>query len=196
LGLYRPYFRFPHLELSLDASVVITGALISVVTGLAGGLLAVARAVRVPPAEAMRPESPATYRRPFVEVLGLHRLVGVSSRLAIRELVRPPLRAALSCVGLGFAPAVVVTGYFAADSLDTLVGLQFEGAQREAVEVGFRQPVSARIAREAAQLPGVQEIEMQRVVPVRLHAAQRERDVPLMALSEREIPLRSVATWP
>jgi putative ABC transport system permease protein len=196
LNLYRPYFRFPDLEFRLDAGVAAAGVLISAATGLLGGLSAVARAVRIPPAEAMRPESPATYHRPFVEVLGLHRLLGVSSRMVIRELFRRPLRAALSCIGIGFSTAVVVTGYFAADSLDTLVDLQFEGAQREDVEVTFLRPVSSRIVGEAKHLPGVHEVEPHRFVPVRIHADQRERDVGLTVLSDRAIPLRTVATWP
>jgi len=196
LGLYRPYFRFPDLEFRLDPSVVASGALISIGAGLAGALGAVARAVRVPPAEAMRPESPTTYRRPLFEKLGIHRLFGNAARMVLREITRRPLRATLSCVGIALATGVVVAGYFAADSLDILIALQFEGAQREDVEVAFRHPVSSRVVRESAALRGVHEVEARRFVAVRIHAGHRERDVGLMALSERAVPLRTVATWP
>ena len=196
LGLYRPYFRFPDLELRLDPGIVATGVLISVVTGFAGALGAVARAVRVPPAEAMRPETPATYRRPLLETLGIHRLFGNSGRMVLREIARRPLRATLSCVGIALATAVIIAGYFAADSLDILVALQFDGAQREDVEVAFRKPVPVRVAREALLLPGVHEVETRRFVPVRIRAGHHERDVGLVALPERPIPLRTVATWP
>lgn len=196
LGLYRPYFRFPDLELRLDPGVVAAGVLISVLTGFAGALGAVARAVRVPPAEAMRPESPTTYRRPLLETLGIHRLFGTSARMVLREVARRPLRAALSCVGIALATAVIIAGYFSADSLDLLIALQFDGAQREDVEVALRKPVPVNVAREAMLLPGVHEVELRRAVGVRVRAGHHERDVGLVVLPERPVPLRAVATWP
>lgn len=196
VGLYRPFFRFPDLEFRLDPSVVAAGVLISVVTGMAGALSAVARAVRVPPAEAMRPESPTTYRRPLVEVLGLHRLLGVSARMVMREMFRRPVRAILSCIGIAFATAVIVAGYFMNDSLDMLVTLVFDTAQREDIEVTFRKPVSPVVVREAMSLPGAMEVQPRRYVPVRVSVAQRERDVVLLAVPREEVPLRRPPTWP
>lgn len=196
VGLYRPFFRFPDLELRLDPSVVAAGVLISVVTGMAGALSAVARAVRIPPAEAMRPESPTAYRRPFFERLGVHRLLGVSARMVIREMSRRPLRAVLSCVGIGFSTAVIVVAYFLNDSLDTLTSIVFDTAQREDVEVTFRDPVSPDVVRESMALPGVLEVQPRRFVAVRASFEQRERDVGLIAVPRVAAPLRSVPTWP
>jgi putative ABC transport system permease protein len=59
VGLYRPFFRFPDLAFHLDASTVVTCVALSVGAGVAGALVAVIRAARIPPAEAMLPESPA-----------------------------------------------------------------------------------------------------------------------------------------
>jgi putative ABC transport system permease protein len=196
LELYRPFFRFPDLAFRLDPGIVVTGVVISLVTGFAGALTSVMRAVRVPPAEAMRPESPAVYRRPLLEMLGLHRLVGVAGRMVLREIMRRPLRATLSCIGIGFATAVTVSGYFMQDSMDLLIGMVFERAQREDVEVSFLRPVSGSVVREAALLPGVLAVEPRRLVPVRIHADQRERDVVIVASPDRLVPLRVPPLWP
>ncbi len=196
IELYRPFFRFPDLAFRLDASVVATGVLVSVGSGLAGALGAVARAVRVPPAEAMRPESPAVYKMPLIERLGLLRLVGASGRMVVRELLRRPVRALLSAVGVAWATAVVIAGYFAYDSLDLLMSLQFEGAQREDVEVTFLRPVSRDVVSEARHLPGVLQVEPRRSAPVRIRRDNVYRDVVVLAHSDREVPLRTVAQWP
>lgn len=196
IDLYRPFFRFPELSFQLDGGTVAIAVIISLVTGLGGGLAAVYRAVRVPPAEAMRPESPVLYRRPVFERLGIHRLFGVSGRMVLRELVRRPLRAALSCIGIAFATAVIVSGYFMADAMDALVSLQFDSAQREDVEVVFLRPAPASVVRETAQEPGVVQIESRRMIGVRIKSDQRERDIALVALDDRPLRLRSVAVWP
>ncbi len=196
IALYRPFFRFPDLAFRLDAGVVATGVMVSLTSGLAGALGAVARAVRVPPAEAMRPEAPAVYKRPLLERLGILRLVGASGRMVLREMLRRPMRAFLSCVGVAWATAVVIAGYFAYDSLDLLMAHQFEGAQREDVEVSFLRPVPLAAVSSARHLPGVVEVEPRRAVPVRVRNENVYRDVVVLAGSDRAIPLRSVAQWP
>lgn len=196
IGLYRPFFRFPDLAFHLDAGMAATGVLVSVGSGLAGALGAVARAVRVPPAEAMRPEAPEVYKRPLLERLGLLRLASVSGRMVLRELFRRPARALLSCIGVAWATAIVITGYFAYDSLDLLMALQFEGAQREDVEVTFLRAASGGVVNEARHLPGVVEVEPRRAVPVRVRKDAAYRDVVVLAHSERPVPLRSIAQWP
>lgn len=196
IELYRPFFRFPDLAFHLDLGLAATGVLVSVASGLAGALGAVARAVSVPPAEAMRPESPAVYQKPLLERLGLFRLVGVAGRMVLRELFRRPVRAALSCVGVAWATAVVVSGYFAYDSLDLLMTLQFEGAQREDVEVAFLRPVPRGVVTEARHLPGVIEVQPRRAVAVRVGHDNVSRDVVVLAHADYPVPLRSVAQWP
>lgn len=196
IALYRPFFKFPDLAYRLDPSVAATGVFVSVTSGLGGALSAVARAVRVPPAEAMRPEAPAVYKKPLLERLGVLRLVGASGRMVARELLRRPTRALLSCVGIAWATAVVIAGYFAYDSLDLLMSLQFDGAQREDVQVTFLRPVAGTVVNEARHLPGVVEVEAQRAVPVRARRDNAYRDVAVLAQSDRAVPLRSVAQWP
>ncbi len=196
IGLYRPFFRFPDLAFRLDPSVAATGVVVSVTSGLAGALSAVARAVSVPPAEAMRPEAPTVYKKPLLERLGVLRLVGVSGRMVMRELLRRPTRALLSCIGVAWATAIVIAGYFAYDSLDLLMSLQFEGAQREDVEVSFLRAVPGTVTNEARHLPGVVEVEPHRAVPVRIRKDNAYRDVAVLAQTDREIPLRTVAQWP
>src|SRR5690606_24134756 len=69
--LYQEFFRFPWLEFRLRPQVALMGIVIAGGATLLGTFGAVRQAYRLPPAEAMRPEPPARYRRTLVERLGI-----------------------------------------------------------------------------------------------------------------------------
>ena len=108
---------------------------------MVGALGAVRRAVRLPPAEAMRPEPPAMYRRSVVERLGLGRLLSQPARMVIRNLERRPGRAIASVVGIAFAAAMLIVGMFSLDAIDEMMELVFHVAQRQDLTVSFVEPV-------------------------------------------------------
>ena len=59
IGLYNIYFRFPDLRFMVPPSVIFGAAAMTFAAAGAGAFGAVSRAVKIPPAEAMRPEAPA-----------------------------------------------------------------------------------------------------------------------------------------
>src|SRR4029450_10902248 len=67
MGLYNQYFRFPVLDYHLSLGVAVGARAGSLIVAALGAQSAVRRAVRVPPAEAMRPEAPARYRTSILE---------------------------------------------------------------------------------------------------------------------------------
>ena len=92
LGMYARSFRLPQLELQLSASLVGTALGMSLLGAASGALLAVRAAVRLPPAEAMRPASPARYRRGLLERAGPSWWLGPSAMMVAREVLRRPLK--------------------------------------------------------------------------------------------------------
>jgi putative ABC transport system permease protein len=107
-GLYARVFRFPMLEYRTDWVVAGGAMLVSGGAALLGALGAVLRAVRVPPAEALRPESPSRYRPLLLERLGLAGRLPPSARMVLRTLERRPWRTTASIVGVGLAGALMV----------------------------------------------------------------------------------------
>jgi putative ABC transport system permease protein len=202
VGLYRPYFRFPDLAFVLDVSTVVTCVALSVGAGVAGALVTVIRAARIPPAEAMLPESPAVYRRPILEALkrggwGVPNIVGVAGRMVLRELVRRPVRAMLSAVAIALATATVISGRFGDDAVSLLFELVFDRAQKDDVEVSYSRPLPASVTHEVAALPGIIHAEGRRTVAVRAHAGSRYRDVGIVGHDTAvAAPLRSLPRWP
>jgi putative ABC transport system permease protein len=177
---YGEFFKFPDLEFSIEARYAVIAVGVSFVAAATGAVSAVRRAVVLPPAEAMRPPSPARYRRSLVDRLGLTRLIGPSGHMILRELERRPLRAALSSVAIAMATALSVVGGWYYDGVEALVENQFLTVMREDAAVTFLQPRPERALRELAHVPGVTSVEGIRVVPVRFRNGHRQRDGALM----------------
>ena len=93
-GLYAMYFRFPAFSYRMDAGVVFLSFLISGAAAVLGILGAVIRAMKLPPAEAMRPEPPGIYKPTLLERIGMQRLFSPPARMFLRQLERR--RSALS----------------------------------------------------------------------------------------------------
>jgi putative ABC transport system permease protein len=182
-GLYAKVFRFPTLAYRTDWLVAIGAIAISGGAALLGALGAAMRAVRVPPAEALRPESPARYRPLLLERLGIGARVPMSARMVLRTLERRPWRTLASVVGVGLAGALMVAGLSPWDAVNRLMELQFEHIQREDVSVAFIEPKPVRAALELSSLPGVMAVEPFRASAVHLRYGARVRETQLLGLS-------------
>jgi putative ABC transport system permease protein len=182
IGMYNDYFRFPFLEYRLTLDVVMGAAAISLLAALLGALGAVRQAVRLPPAEAMRPEPPATYSLTLIERIGLQRFLPQTARIILRNLQRHPLRTAASVVGIGFSGGLLIMGLFFMDSIDLLMDLQFNTIQRQDLTISFVEPRSARAFHEIARLPGVIDTEPARNLAVRIRAGHHSRQTAIMGI--------------
>ena len=168
--LYNQFFRFPVLIFSVPPSVVGGATALTLGAAAAGAFSAVRRAVRVPPAEAMRPEAPARYARSALETPMIARRLGTAGRMVLRNLARRPGRAAISVFGIGFAVAVLMIGFVFVDAVDRLITTQFSVTERQDVTVNFVEPRSADARHALARLPGVIAVEPQRAVAARVRA--------------------------
>jgi putative ABC transport system permease protein len=179
IQLYNQYFRFPSLEYTLTGSVVVGAFLISAASAAVGAWTAVRRAVRVPPAEAMRPEVPARYTRSLLERLSFFPRLGPTMRMVMRGLERQPVRSLASIVGIALAGAVLFVGFVFINAITALMDTEFSVRMRQDVSVSFVLPRSANTVHALQRLPGVQRVEPYRSVPVRLRAGPRERTLSL-----------------
>lgn len=169
-------FRFPTLEYRLDAASILIGAAAAAASGAIGTALALAQAMRLSPAEGMRPEAPPVYRPTWLERWGLQRRLSVPTRMILRHIERRPVRSALTVLGLASGCALMMVGNYQKGAIDFMVDLQFRQAAREDVSVTFVEPTAERALHELAALPGVLRAEGYREVPVVLrHGPYRYR---------------------
>lgn len=191
--LYGAYFDFPALEYAASWSLVALAAAVSILAAGAGALGAVGRATSLPPAEAMRPEPPATYHAGIFERMGLSAALPAAGRMIVRNIERRPFRSLFSAVGVAFSVAILVIGMFMFDGVDYMMDLQFRVAQREDLSLTFNRPLSASVSHDLAHLTGVTRVEPFRVVPVRLKAGHRTREAGITGL-EPDTRLRRIVT--
>lgn len=181
-GLYGQFFRLPVYDYRLEPGVAAAGVLLTAAAAVAGTLAAVRRAVALPPAEAMRPEPPATYHRTLLERLGAVAVLGPAGRMVLRRLGRQPVRSGLTVVGIALSGAVLVLGSFVEDTVKYVLEFQFFRVQRYDVSLAFVEPASPRAVHDAAHLPGVVRAEPYRAVPARVRFGPRHRRVGITGL--------------
>ncbi|MBX3422356.1 MAG: ABC transporter permease [Pirellulaceae bacterium] len=184
--MYTTFYRFPLFYFQLDLRSTIVATLLSLGAASLGSLNAVLAAVRLPPAEAMRPESPARYSVSLIERFGLRRLTTRTMRMVLRQLQRRPWKSALSCIGISLGTAVMVVGGFMTDALDYLVDFQFRLSQRDDVTVVFRDSMPISVVTELQHLPGVMRTEPFRSLAVRLTHGPRWRRMGIMGLDGQQ----------
>ena len=179
LNNYRPFFRFPELAYTFPPWLPFTALAVSFGAAVTGVLASVRRVLRLTPAEAMRPPTPAAFSRTLAG--GQLR---PEAKMVMRGIVGRPLRSLLTIVGLAFAVPMIVLGLFWWDALDYMVAVQFDGIERGDAFVTFTDPLSGRAIREIGRIPGVLAVEGQRIVPVRLRAGHRTYRIALTGLAE------------
>ncbi len=193
-ALYRDFYRFPNLSFHVGLRVLSLTLLIAIAAAAVGAIGAVRRAMRLPPAVAMRPEPPATFHGGVLERLGLTSRIPSSARMIARNIERRPWKSFLSIVGIACAVGILVVGRFGMDAMDYMMRVQFQVVQRDDLTVSFIEPASAEIRHELGRLPGVLAVEPFRAVPARLRFEHRTKRVELTGLLEQAQLRRLVDT--
>ena len=182
LGVYHEYFRFPDLVFTLEPRRILDATLLALGAGAVGTFFAVRRAVALPPAEAMRPPAPASYKKGLLTRMGLPRLLGPAGRIVLRNVERRPLRTLFASFGLSMGVAIMISGTFSTDAMAYLMEVNYERVQREDLTVAFAAGAPPSAIRDLESVPGVLFAEPVRTVPVRLHAGHRDYEAGILGL--------------
>lgn len=183
--MYHLFFRFPLLEFRLARGVLVGAVLVSAAAALVGVWGAVRAAVRLPPAEAMRPEPPASYRPALLERTRFGRRFTTALRMALRNIERRPARSALTCIALALATGILVVPSAFRDGINHVLDYQWDLIQRHTVTVTLIEPGPVRALADLRQLPGVILAEPVRMAPAELRAGNRTRRLAIMGLPAR-----------
>jgi len=190
--LYDMFFRFPELAFQVDPQAVVVAFGVGLLAVVAGVLGSVRKAARLPPAEAMRPEPPASFRPSFIERPGLGRLFSHSFRIAVRNLERRPIPALFTVAGLSLATALLILPNTLKAGIASILDHQWDLVQRQDLNLGFSEPASVRTLHELERLPGVMHVEPARSTAVRVHFQGHSRQVGLRSLDPGSSHSRAV----
>ena len=181
--LYHRFFKFPHLDFLADWNAVGIAFLVSAIGAFVGAIGAVLHAMRLPPAQAMRPEPPASFRPSLAERLGLQRRISLPVRIALRNLERKPWQAAFTTLGLALASGIPILPSAMRDGVDHLLSFEWDVAQRQNASVSLRETGSSQSRADLARIPGVLKSEPFRTVPVRIRLGNASRRLALTGLT-------------
>jgi putative ABC transport system permease protein len=182
VGVYHRFFRFPELSFHPNWPMIAVGIGCSAGAAILGVLGAVRQAVKLPPAEAMRPEPPSEYKASIIERLGLARFISTTFRMALRNLERKPWQAVFTAFGLALATGIPVVPGAMGDGIHYLLSIQWDVAQRQNVTVSLIEPGSASALTDLRNLPGVMIAEPFRSVPARLRYGHQSRRLSITGL--------------
>jgi ABC-type transport system, involved in lipoprotein release, permease component len=184
-ALYHDYFRFPALPAVVDWGAAALGVGVSGGFALLGAFAGVRRVMALPPAEALRPESPARFRPLLLERMGMGRVISPDVRMVLRNLERRPLRTGATVVGAALAVALLASGRFPYDAFDRLMTVEFGRAQRYDAVVAFTRERPIEAASELAHMDGVLAAEPFRSTGVRVARGAISRTTTIMGIEPR-----------
>lgn len=181
--LYAEFYRFPFLYFRLSPDVFVTATLVSMGAGVFGALSAVRRAVKLAPAVAMQAAAPVTYGKGRLEALSLVRSLSQPSRMIFRHIVRWPVRAAITTLGLSMSVALLVSTLFFFDATERMIETVFFQSRHQDATIRFVEAQDPTIVHAVEKLPGVVLAEGARSVSARLRLGSRSRRTGVSALN-------------
>jgi putative ABC transport system permease protein len=175
--LYGNFYHFPFLIFNRDPDMYVIAALVSTGAGLIGAIGSVRSVLSLAPAVAMQPPAPPRYRRTFAEALLASKFWSQMTLMSLRHLLRWPLRAALTALGVGLATALLITALFSIDAVEVMIDVAYFQTDRQDATLNLTERKGIGVLDAVAHLPGVQRAEPYRVVPAKLRNGHLERKV-------------------
>lgn len=181
--VYTRFFEFPIHTYQPSWSIVLAALGISVVAALTGVGRAVRDAVALPPAEAMQPPSPPSFRHGPIDRLGQIMRAAPPLQIALRNIERRVGRSVAAILGTACAVALVIAAWFLFDAVQRGRDTHFFLVQRDDVSVVFQEvrPAAARF--DLVRLPGVRRVDVFRAVPVRLRSSRGMKRTTALGLT-------------
>lgn len=188
--LYGEFFSFPFLVFSQGADLYVIASLVTIASALLGATNAIWTTVALPPAVAMRPPAPTRYRRLANTGATSLRLFSPLTTMAVRHLIRWPLRSFLTIFGTSLSVGLLVTALFSFDSIDHMIDTIFFQTQRQDATLTFSSSLSPQAVLAAEQLPGVLQAEGFRTSAVLMRNGHVEKTLQLASQSKRALLTR------
>jgi putative ABC transport system permease protein len=183
-SMYAGFFRFPSQDYRLDAWIPLAAGGAATFAAGIGVLTALLRVVRLPPAEAMRPESPPTFRATLMEQLGLGNVYSTQARMILRDVERRPLRAAVTILGVAASVAILISGTWWKDATEYLLDVEFRLRERQHISLALTDPISSAAIHDFTRLPGVLSAEAGRDAQVRMRNGHVSYRTTVFGLSQ------------
>ena len=182
--VYVDFFNFPILRSRVYPDVIAQSMALSIFFAALGALTAVRHAVRIRPAEAMRPEAPKTAHRTLLErFAAMWARLPFTGKMIARNVGRYKWRAALTVLGVAIAAGMLFIGWFFMDSMGFLMDFQFNRVRLEDVRVALLREMGKNAWLEFSRMDHVRHAEPLLLYPFKIQNQWRSRDIGITGLS-------------
>lgn len=164
--LYANFFNFPYLVYNVSWNTYLISGLLGFGAATLGAARSAWNAASLAPATAMSPPAPPRFKRNWFDRLLNALRVSQPTMMILRSLIRWPLRAAMSALGMALAVAILVASNFFPDSLDHIIDNAFHQSNRQHAVLFFNDLMPESAVEEANRLPGVLQAEGQQYLTV------------------------------
>ncbi|SDN99799.1 putative ABC transport system permease protein [Lutimaribacter pacificus] len=179
--LYARFFDFPWLVQPHDLDVYALAGLIGLTAAALGAIRAAWGAARLAPAVAMAPPAPPSFRRGHMDALAHWLRLPQTAMMVLRGILRWPVRAGMTALGLSLGVAILAASSAMLDSLDVMMESAFFKSNRQHASLSLAQEVGLDAVTDARHLPGVLVAEPQFNLPVTLHNGARSKRLAISA---------------
>ena len=176
---YAKFYSFPFLIFRMSPEVYLIAAAVTLAAAMLGAFGSVRAAFALPAAVAMRPPAPATYRRVFEGAFERLSLFSQLTTMAIRHLIRHPVRAGLTAVGTAAAVGLIAMAMGTIASIDFMIDVIFFRTDRQDATILFSADQSDSVMPLVLRLPGVMSAEPYLDLPVTLSSGQYSKRVAI-----------------
>jgi len=189
--LYLAFLALPVVELDTPWTQIGIGGAMALGATLLSGWLPAVQAAQVPPAQALRAQSPTVGRvwslDGYLPLLNRARLL---YRLPLRNLSRSWRRTVIGVLGIALGVMLAMLARGIMDSRDTVIADYFNQVLSEDLRVGFVQMQDASIVNRIRGWRGVAHAEGVLELPVKLRRGTRTYDALLRAIDPNSPTLR------
>jgi len=142
LEMFLEFYTMPELIQPVDPIYLAASLAVAVGGGLLGSLMGAMKALKLSPSEAMRPESPKPIKYDIVgEVKGLSYILTSRGQMALRSIVRNPLRSGFVIISVTFSFMLLAVFGDMEGMVDTLLYSQFEDVRKYNVRASLNTPI-------------------------------------------------------
>jgi putative ABC transport system permease protein len=175
--MFGDFFRFPFLVFTWPPGVYAAAAALSLAAAGIGAARALREVAALSPAVAMQPPAPPRFRHVLPARITRAGLVSAPTAMALRTMLRHPVRGAFTALGMALATAILVVSLFTRDTMENLIDVTYFLADRQDATVSFVDKKGASARTEIGRLPGVLRAEPVRYLPVRIRRGNVERRI-------------------
>ena len=181
---YAKFYSFPFLIFRMSAQVYLIAAAVTFAAAVLGAFASARAAFALPAAVAMRPPAPATYRRMLDGTMDRYRFFSQLTTMALRHLVRHPVRAGLTALGTAAAVALVAMSMGTIASIDFMIDVVFFRTERQDASILFADEQTDGAMASVRRLPGVMVAEPYLALPVTLSSGHYAKRVSMTGKPE------------